>query len=122
VAHPSRSGKPVVPELGADLPCEVQGRFSAAYRPDPSVPGGLDQRRTEAAPLLAKFEQDMASLGRRRPRYTEYPRRSPEAAEMCRMWLTFPESFKDQIKSDEAVKTKAERKAKKEKEDAQPVS
>jgi hypothetical protein len=38
------------------------------------------------------------------------------------MWLTFPESFKDQIKSDEAVKTKAERKAKKEKEDAQPVS
>jgi hypothetical protein len=82
VAYPSRSGNAIVREFGADLPCEVQGRFTAAYMPDTTVPGGLDHRQAEAARLLQRYDADMARLGKRRPKYTEYPRMSMAIGEM----------------------------------------
>ncbi|RGP64848.1 transcription factor [Fusarium longipes] len=99
VALPSRSGRQMVPELGYNLPCEVQGRFTSQYRPSPDK-GGLDERRMEAKGLLEDFDRAMKSLGKRRPKYTEYPH-----------------AFKEQLKSDEASKNKAEKKAKKEQEE-----
>ncbi|OBS29345.1 hypothetical protein FPOA_03281 [Fusarium poae] len=99
VALPARSGRQMVPELGYDLPCEVQGRFTSQYRPSPDK-GGLDERRMEAKGLLDDFDRAMKSLGKRRPKYTEYPH-----------------AFKEQLKSDEASKNKAEKKAKKEMEE-----
>ncbi|KAJ4133423.1 hypothetical protein NW768_005007 [Fusarium equiseti] len=96
VAQPNRNGRNMVPELGYSLPCEVQGRFTSQYRPSPDK-GGLDERRLEAKGLLDDFDRSMKSLGKRRPKYTEYPH-----------------AFKEQLKSDEASKNKAEKKAKKE--------
>ncbi|KAF4455718.1 hypothetical protein F53441_2013 [Fusarium austroafricanum] len=96
VALPARSGRQMVPELGYSLPCEVQGRFTNQYRPSPDK-GGLDERRIEAKVLLDDFDRSMKSLGKRRPKYTEYPH-----------------AFKEQLKSDEASKNKAEKRAKKE--------
>ncbi|KAF5006350.1 hypothetical protein FDECE_7278 [Fusarium decemcellulare] len=95
VAIPARSGRQMVPELGYSLPCEVQGRFTSQYRPSPDK-GGLDERRIEAKVLLDDFDRSMKGLGKRRPKYTEYPH-----------------AFKEQLKSDEASKNKAEKKAKK---------
>ncbi|ESU17048.1 hypothetical protein FGSG_13745 [Fusarium graminearum PH-1] len=99
VALPARSGRQMVPELGYNLPCEVQGRFTNQYRPSPDK-GGLDERRMEAKGLLDDFDRSMKNLGKRRPKYTEYPH-----------------AFKEQLKSDEASKNKAEKKAKKEQEE-----
>ncbi|KAM0430619.1 hypothetical protein ACHAQK_010570 [Fusarium lateritium] len=96
VAQPARSGRQMVPELGYSLPCEVQGRFTSQYRPSPDK-GGLDERRMESEALLDEFDRAMKGLGKRRPKYTEYPH-----------------AFKEQLKSDEASKNKAEKKAKKE--------
>ncbi|KAF5662208.1 transcription factor [Fusarium heterosporum] len=96
VAQPARSGRQMVPELGYNLPCEVQGRFTSQYRPSPDK-GGLDERRMESEALLDEFDRAMKGLGKRRPKYTEYPH-----------------AFKEQLKSDEALKNKAEKKAKKE--------
>ncbi|KAK7408374.1 hypothetical protein QQX98_009470 [Neonectria punicea] len=106
VALPSRTGKAMVPELGYSLPCEVQGRFTSQYRPSPEK-GGLDERRIEAKELLDEFDRSMKGLGKRRPKYTEYPH-----------------AFKEQLKSDEASKNKAEKRAKKEMEEvrSKPVS
>lgn len=106
VALPARSGRHMVPELGYSLPCEVQGRFTSQYRPSPDK-GGLDERRIEAKVLLDEFDRSMRGLGKRRPKYTEYPH-----------------AFKEQLKSDEASKNKAEKKAKRELEEVRnkPVS
>ncbi|KAK5992231.1 hypothetical protein PT974_05632 [Cladobotryum mycophilum] len=99
VALPSRSGRPMVPELGYNLPCEIQGRFTSQYRPSIDK-GGLDERRVEAKFLLDDYDRSMNGLGKRRPKYTEYPH-----------------AFKEQLKSDEASRNKAEKRAKKEMED-----
>lgn len=96
VALPPRSGKPLVPELGSDLPCEIQGKFTQKYRPAFDRVG-LDERRIEAKTLLDDFDRSMKSLGKKRPKYTEYPH-----------------AFKEQLKADEALKNKAGKKAKKE--------
>ncbi|PON28159.1 hypothetical protein TGAM01_v202653 [Trichoderma gamsii] len=98
VALPPHSDRSLVPELGY-LPCEIQGKFSAQYRPSADRIG-LDERREEARQLLAEYDRSMYSLGKRRPKYTEYPH-----------------AFKEQLKSDEASKNKAEKRAKKEQED-----
>jgi hypothetical protein len=74
VAVPPRSKKPIVPELGYDLPCEVQGRFTSRYRPAFDRIG-LDERRMESKSLLDEFDNSMKALGKRRPKYTEYPRK-----------------------------------------------
>ncbi|OAA39457.1 zinc finger protein [Metarhizium rileyi] len=99
VALPARSGRPIAPEMGYSLPCEVQGRFTSKYRPSFDK-SGLDERRAEAKYLLDEYDRSMRSLGKRQPKYTEYPH-----------------AFKEQLKSDEASKNKAEKKAKKELED-----
>ncbi|PHH64326.1 hypothetical protein CDD81_4683 [Ophiocordyceps australis] len=96
VAVPSRSGRPAVAGLGYVLPCEIQGIFTSQYRPS-SEKSGLDERRVEAKQLLDTYDSSMKSLGKRRPKYTEYPH-----------------AFKEQLKADEASKNKAEKKAKKE--------
>ncbi|TQV95249.1 hypothetical protein V2A60_009705 [Cordyceps javanica] len=96
VTLPPRSGKAMVPELGYSLPCEIQGNFTSQYRPAPDR-AGLNERRMEAKDLLDQFEASMKAMGKRRPKYTEYPH-----------------AFKEQMKSDEAVKNKAGKKAKKE--------
>ncbi|KAJ2971228.1 hypothetical protein NQ176_g7798 [Zarea fungicola] len=101
VTLPPRSGKAMVPELGYSLPCEIQGRFTSQYRPAPDR-AGLNERRMEAKDLLDQFEASMKAMGKRRPKYTEYPH-----------------AFKEQMKSDEAVRNKAEKKAKKETESDQ---
>ncbi|KAG9255753.1 uncharacterized protein F5Z01DRAFT_673048 [Emericellopsis atlantica] len=93
VATPSRSKKPLVPEMGYDLPAEIQGRFASQYAPAPDKLG-LDERRVEAQALLDEFETSMKATGKRRPKYTEYPH-----------------TFKEQLKADELSKNK---KAKKE--------
>lgn len=95
VTLPPRSGKAMVPELGYSLPCEIQGKFTSQYRPSPDR-AGLNERRMEAKDLLDQFEGSMKAMGKRRPKYTEYPH-----------------GFKEQMKSDEAVKNKAGKKAKK---------
>lgn len=95
VTLPPRSGKAMVPELGYSLPCEIQGNFTSQYRPAPDR-AGLNERRMEAKDLLDQFEVSMKAMGKRRPKYTEYPH-----------------AFKEQMKSDEAVKNKAGKKVKK---------
>lgn len=95
VALPPRSKRPIVPELGYDLPCEVQGRFTIQYQPAFNKIG-LDERRIEAKSSLDEFDRSMKALGKRRPKYTEYPH-----------------AFKEQLKSDEASKNKAAKTAKK---------
>ncbi|UKZ75044.1 hypothetical protein TrVFT333_002716 [Trichoderma virens FT-333] len=104
IALPPRHDRPAIPELGY-LPCEIQGKFSTQYRPS-AEKGGLDERREEASQLLDEFDRSMNALGKRRPKYTEYPH-----------------AFKEQLKSDEASKNKAEKRAKKEQEDdrAKPI-
>ena len=72
IALPSHHERPVIPELGY-LPCEIQGRFSTQYQPS-TEKGGLDERRDEASQLLDEFDRSMNALGKRRPKYTEYPR------------------------------------------------
>lgn len=74
VALPSRSGHPILPELGYALPCEVQGRFTSKYRPSVEK-SGFDERREEAKTLLDEYDQSMRNLGKRQPKYTEYPRK-----------------------------------------------
>ncbi|KEY72087.1 hypothetical protein S7711_00103 [Stachybotrys chartarum IBT 7711] len=101
IALPPRSNKPMVPELGYPLPCELQGKFSSQYRPAMDK-GGLDERRIEAKASLDDFDRSMAVLGKRRPKYTEYPH-----------------AFKEQLKSDEAAKNKLGKKVKKEMEEGQ---
>ncbi|ODA80745.1 hypothetical protein RJ55_03704 [Drechmeria coniospora] len=98
VAVPPRSGKPAVPGLGYALPCEVQGMFTSQYNPS-SDRVGLDERREEAKGLLDEYDRSMTALGKRQPKYTEYPH-----------------AFKEQLKADEALKNKAGKKAKKEQE------
>lgn len=73
VALPPRSKRSIVPELGYDLPCEIQGKFTNLYRPAFDKIG-LDERRIEAKTLLDEFDRSMKSLGKKRPKYTEYPR------------------------------------------------
>ena len=101
IAPSPRSNRPLVPELGYDLPCEVQGRFTTQYQPSPDK-GGLDARRLESKALLDAFDRDMKAMSKRRPKYTEYPH-----------------AFKEQLKSDEASKNKAEKKARMEQEEEQ---
>jgi hypothetical protein len=72
IALPPHSDRSLVPELGY-LPCEIQGKFSTQYRPSADR-SGLDERREEARQLLAEYDRSMYSLGKRRPKYTEYPR------------------------------------------------
>ncbi|PFH60452.1 hypothetical protein XA68_10927 [Ophiocordyceps unilateralis] len=96
VAVPPRSGKTAVPGLGYDLPCEIQGKFTGQYKPSFDRIG-LDERRDEAKTLLDNYDRSMRALGKRQPKYTEYPH-----------------AFKEQLKADEASKNKAEKKAKKE--------
>ncbi|KAJ4863266.1 hypothetical protein T069G_04220 [Trichoderma breve] len=104
IALPPRHDRPAIPELGY-LPCEIQGKFTIQYRPS-AEKGGLDERRDEASQLLDEYDRSMNALGKRRPKYTEYPH-----------------AFKEQLKSDEASKNKAEKRAKKEQEDdrAKPI-
>jgi hypothetical protein len=75
VALPPKSGKPILPELGYDLPCEVQGRFSDKYKPSLDTVGGLAERQREAKILLEEYDKAMKALGKRRPKYMEYPRK-----------------------------------------------
>ncbi|KAH8171440.1 C-x8-C-x5-C-x3-H type zinc finger protein [Sarocladium implicatum] len=96
VALPPRSGKSVVPELGYPLPCQIQGRFSSQYQPS-AEKTGLEQRKDEAYALLDEYNRSMKAIGKRQPKYTEYPH-----------------AFKEQLKADEANKNKAGKKAKQE--------
>ena len=121
VTLPPRSGKSMVPELTYDLPCEIQGKFTSQYRPNPDK-GGLDERRTEAKPLLDQFEASMKALGKRRPKYTEYPREYQRLSRSFNVLIKSTDAFKEQLKSDEASKNKAEKRAKKEQEGGKPVS
>jgi hypothetical protein len=82
VALPSKSGKRMVPELGYNLPCELQGRFTSQYRPSPNK-SGLDDRKEEAAALLDEYDRSMGALGKRRPKYTEYPRKVTRPHPQC---------------------------------------
>ncbi|POR37255.1 Uncharacterized protein TPAR_02540 [Tolypocladium paradoxum] len=95
VAVPPRSGKSVVAGLGYGLPCEIQGNFTNQYKPSFDK-AGLDERKAEAKNLLDEYDRSMKALGKRQPKYTEYPN-----------------AFKEQLKADEASKNKAGKKAKK---------
>lgn len=123
VAIPPRSKNAIVPELGYNLPCEVQGRFTSQYRPAFDKIG-LDERRIEAKSLLDDFDNSMKALGKRRPKYTEYPRRLFPHSLRFTVANFSTDAFKEQLKSDEASKNKAEKKAKKELEEERnkPVS
>ncbi|PHH52133.1 hypothetical protein CFIMG_003506RA [Ceratocystis fimbriata CBS 114723] len=94
IAMPSQSGRPVIKELGL-LACEIQGRFSSKFQPSTDA-CGIDERRMESSALLDIYDQSMAALGKRRPKYTEYPH-----------------AFKEQLRADETVKSKADRHARK---------
>ncbi|RFU76517.1 hypothetical protein TARUN_5721 [Trichoderma arundinaceum] len=109
---------PVPSEEEARLIAQFAKRNKAAQIKYPSIKGlpyllydgtikipeksGLDERREEAKLLLDDYDRSMHGLGKRRPKYTEYPH-----------------AFKEQLKSDEASKNKAEKRAKKEQEDDQ---
>lgn len=131
VAVPPRSGRPAVPGLGYDLPCEIQGRFTSQYKPSFDKPG-LDERREEAKDLLDYYDRSMKALGKRQPKYTEYPRTYLlQALALAPCWVagqqvsdSSVDAFKEQLKSDEASKNKAEKRAKKELEEERnkPVS
>lgn len=73
VALPSRSGKNAVLGLGYALPCEIQGKFASQYKPSFDK-CGLDERRIEAKGLLDEYDRSIKALGKRQPKYTEYPR------------------------------------------------
>ncbi|KAK1445309.1 hypothetical protein CCUS01_12635 [Colletotrichum cuscutae] len=100
VALPSPNGRRILPELRPDLPCEIQGRFMENYKPSPNFVGKPDDRETEARPLIDQYQREMTSLGLRRPKYADYPF-----------------AFQEQLKADEAAKSKAQRKARKEEEE-----
>ncbi|KAF5507691.1 hypothetical protein CGCA056_v013306 [Colletotrichum aenigma] len=100
VALPSSSGKRIIPELASELPCEIQGKFADRYRPSGIIPAKPEDREFEARALLDQYNREMKQLGNRRPKYADYPF-----------------TFQEQLKADEAVKTKAQRKAKKEEEE-----
>jgi hypothetical protein len=123
VALPSRSAKPIVPELGYRLPSEIQGFFSEKFKP--SLEGsGLDSRRREAKDLLDVFDKAMKALGKRRPKYTEYPRKSRGSPHGNNIANGLDkDAFKEQLKADEAIKTKAEKQARRlaEEERSKPV-
>ena len=72
VAVPPRSGKSVVTGLGYGLPCEIQGHFTNQYKPSFDK-AGLDERKAEAKVLLDEYDRSMKALGKRQPKYTEYP-------------------------------------------------
>jgi hypothetical protein len=80
----------VVPELGYPLPCQIQGRFSSQYQPS-AEKTGLEQRKDEAYALLDEYNRSMKAIGKRQPKYTEYPRMdlhmssfSTAGADFCR--------------------------------------
>nr|XP_036589518.1 c-x8-c-x5-c-x3-h type zinc finger protein [Colletotrichum truncatum]KAF6801523.1 c-x8-c-x5-c-x3-h type zinc finger protein [Colletotrichum truncatum] len=100
VALPSSSGKRILPELVSDLPCEIQGKFTDKYRPSANFAGKPEDRETEARALLDQYTHEMKLLGNRRPKYADYPF-----------------TFQEQLKADEAAKSKAQRKARKEEEE-----
>ncbi|OLN93110.1 hypothetical protein CCHL11_07464 [Colletotrichum chlorophyti] len=100
VALPSTSGRRILPEIRPDLPCEIQGRFTDRYRPSSNFVGKPDDREAEAKPLIEQYQREMKSLGNRRPKYADYPF-----------------TFQEQLKADEAAKSKAQRKARKEEEE-----
>ncbi|OHE97971.1 hypothetical protein CORC01_06834 [Colletotrichum orchidophilum] len=100
VALSSPNGRRILPELRPDLPCEIQGRFMENYRPSPNFVGKPDDREAEARPLIEQYQREMTSLGLRRPKYADYPF-----------------AFQEQLKADEAAKSKAQRKARKEEEE-----
>ncbi|WYZ41482.1 hypothetical protein EsH8_V_000377 [Colletotrichum jinshuiense] len=100
VALPSTSGRRILPELRPDLPCEIQGRFTDKYRPSMNFVGKPEDRETEAKPLIEQYQREMTVLGNRRPKYADYPF-----------------TFQEQLKADEAAKSKAQRKARKEEEE-----
>ncbi|GKT45080.1 uncharacterized protein ColSpa_05261 [Colletotrichum spaethianum] len=100
VALPSPSGRPILPELGRDLPCEIQGRFTDKYRPSMNFVGQPGDRETEAKALIEQYGREMGDLKSGRPKYSE-----------------FPFTFQEQLKADEAAKSKAQRKARKEEEE-----
>ncbi|CCF38363.1 hypothetical protein CH063_09468, partial [Colletotrichum higginsianum] len=100
VALPSSSGRRILPELGRDLPCEIQGRFTDKYRPSVNFVGQPGDRETEAKALIEQYGREMGDLKSGRPKYSE-----------------FPFTFQEQLKADEAAKSKAQRKARKEEEE-----
>lgn len=100
IALPSQSGKRALPGLGYELPCEIQGRFTDKYRPSTTSAAKLADREKEAKALIDDYERGMKALGARRPKYTDYPF-----------------AFSEQLKADEAARSKAQRKAKKEEEE-----
>ncbi|EFQ29025.1 hypothetical protein CGRA01v4_11382 [Colletotrichum graminicola] len=100
VALPSTSGRPILPELGRDLPCEIQGRFTDRYRPSMNFVGQPGDREAEAKDLIEQYGREMGDLKSGRPKYSE-----------------FPFTFQEQLKADEAAKSKAQRKARKEEEE-----
>lgn len=73
VAMPSQSGRCIFPEEERNLPCEIQGKFSANFKPSPNG-SGLEDRRRDAKDALAEYDKSMEALGNHRPKYTEYPR------------------------------------------------
>lgn len=126
VALPSRSGRAAVSGLGYALPCEIQGLFTSRFKPAADKLG-LDERRDEAKDILAEYDRSMKALGKRQPKYTEYPREPalhPHAPDAGGRTDACEDSFKEQLKADEASKNKAEKKAKKEQEEERnkPVS
>lgn len=121
---PPRSGKSVVAGLGYGLPCEIQGNFTNQYKPSFDK-AGLDERRAEAKNLLDEYDRSMKALGKRQPKYTEYPSKYLAApASVDDMPTLLVDAFKEQLKADEASKNKAGKKAKKdlEHERNKPVS
>ncbi|KAH7358181.1 hypothetical protein B0T11DRAFT_283876 [Plectosphaerella cucumerina] len=100
IAQPNQSGKRALPGLGYELPCEIQGRFADKYRPSAIPAAKLSDREKEAKVLIDEYERGMKALGPRRPKYADYPY-----------------AFSEQLKADEAARSKAQRKARKEEEE-----
>ncbi|KAM0280835.1 hypothetical protein ACHAQH_003865 [Verticillium albo-atrum] len=100
VALPSQNGKRILPGSHHDLPCEIQGKFTDKYKPSLNFVGKPEDREREAKPFIEQYQKEMKALGNRRPKYADYPF-----------------TFQEQLKADEAVKAKAQRKARKEEEE-----